>query len=87
MTRYAEAEGQNSWSGGRRIMPMSYDEAKKWAEENLDADEYESIFGAIDESGAKMTVTLSIDSGKWESAKREAAKRGIGISEYIESLL
>ena len=87
MTRYAEAEGQNSWSGGRRIMPMSYDEAKKWAEENLDADEYESIFGAIDESGAKMTVTLSIDSGKWEAAKREAAKRGIGISEYIESLL
>lgn len=87
MTRYAEAEGQNSWSGGRRIMPMSYDEAKQWAEENLDADEYEEIFGAIDESGAKMTVTLSVDSGKWEVAKREAAKRGIGISEYIESLL
>lgn len=87
MTRYAEAEGQNSWGGGRRIMPMSYDEAKKWAEENLDADEYESIFGAIDESGAKMTVTLSIDSGKWEAAKREAAKKGCGISEYIESLL
>lgn len=87
MTRYAEAEGQNSWSGGRRIMPMSYDEARQWAEENLSADEYEEIFGAIDESGAKMTVTLSIDSGKWELAKREAAKRGIGISEYIESLL
>ena len=87
MTRYAEAEGQNSWSGGRRIMPMSYDEARQWAEENLSADEYEEIFGAIDETGAKMTVTLSVDSGKWESAKREAAKRGIGISEYIESLI
>ena len=68
-------------------MPMSYDEARQWAEENLSADEYEEIFGAIDESGAKMTVTLSVDSGKWEAAKREAAKKGIGISEYIESLL
>ena len=87
MTRYAEAEGQNSWSGGRRIMPMSYDEARKWAEEHLNADEYEEIFGAIDESGAKIVVTLSVDSGKWEAAKREAAKKGCGISEYIESLL
>lgn len=87
MTRYAEAEGQNSWSGGRRIMPMSYDEARKWAEEHLNADEYEEIFGVVDESGAKIVVTLSVDSGKWEAAKREAAKKGCGISEYIESLL
>lgn len=87
MTRYAEPEGQNSWSGGSRIMPMSYQEAQKWAEEHLDADDYEEIFGVIDESEEKVTVTLSVNSAKWEMAKREAAKKGIGISEYIESLL
>ena len=87
MTRYAEPEGQNSWSGGSRIMPMTYSEAQEWAEKHLDADDYEEIFGVIDESEEKVTVTLSVNSAKWEMAKREAAKRGIGISEYIESLL
>lgn len=86
-SKYAELIGQNCWSGGRKIMPMPYEDARRWAEEHLDADEYEEIFGVVDESGEKTTVTLSIDSGKWESAKREAAKKGIGISEYIESLL
>ena len=89
MTRYAEAEGQNSWTGGRRIMPMSYDEAREWAEEHLTADEYEAIFGEIveDADAAKQTVSISVSPAKWEQAKREAARRGIGISEYIESLL
>ena len=87
MTRYAEPEGQNSWSGGSRIMPMTYSEAQEWAEKHLDADDYEEIFGVIDESTEKQTVTLSINATKWEMAKREAAKRGIGISEYIESLI
>lgn len=86
-SKYAEVIRQNCWSGGRKILPMSYENAREWAEKHLDADEYEEIFGVVDESGAKMTVTLSVDSGKWESAKREAAKMGIGISEYIESLL
>jgi hypothetical protein len=28
-----------------------------------------------------------VSPAKWEAAKREAAKRGVGISEYIETLL
>lgn len=86
-TRYAEPEGQNSWTGGSRIMPMTYAEAQKWAEEYLDADKYEEIFGAIDETDDKVQVTICVNSAKWETAKREAQKRGVGISEYIESLL
>ena len=88
-TKYAEAEGQNSWTGGRRIMPMTYDEAREWAEEHLTADEYEAIFGEIveDDGAGKQVVSISVSPAKWEQAKREAAKRGIGISEYIESLI
>lgn len=86
-TRYAVPEGQNSWSGGERIMPMSYSEAQAWAEEHLEADAYEAIFGVIEETEDKITVSIFVNSAKWESAKREAQKRGIGVSEYIESLL
>lgn len=88
-TKYAEAEGQNSWTGGRRIMPMTYDEARAWAEEHLTADEYEAIFGEIVEAedAAKQVVSISVSPAKWEQAKRKAAQMGVGISEYIESLL
>ncbi len=89
MTKYAEAEGQNSWSGGSRIMPMAYEEAKAWAEEHLEAEEYEQIFGEIieDEDAEKQTVTISVNPAKWEMAKRAAAMKGISVSEYIESLI
>lgn len=88
-TRYAEHVGQNEWSGGSRIMPMTYDEAKVWAEKHLEANEYEEIFGEIveDDGSGKQVVSISVSPATWEKAKREAAKKGIGISEYIESLI
>lgn len=88
-TRYAVPEGQNSWSGGERIMPMTYNEAREWAEKHLEADDYEAIFGEVveDEDATKQTVSISVNPAKWENAKRKAAQLGMGISEYIESLL
>lgn len=87
MTKYAEPEGTNGWTGGCRIMPMTYTEAKDWAEEHLTADEYESIFGVVEDADGKQVVSISVNSAKWENAKRAAARAGMGISEYIESLI
>lgn len=85
-TRYAELVDTNTWSGGGKIIPMNYEDARKWAEENLTADEYEAAFGAVDEGEAgKQVVSISINAAKWENARREAARLGISISEYIES--
>jgi hypothetical protein len=47
MTKYAVAEGSNSWRGGSRIMPLSFHEAREWAEEHLSGEEYEAIFGKV----------------------------------------
>lgn len=44
-TRYAMPYGQSGWTGGERIMPMTYDQARQWAEDHLDADEYVAVFG------------------------------------------
>ena len=49
MSKYSVSCGQNSWSGGAEIIPMTESEAKKWAEEHLGADEYEEIFGEVEE--------------------------------------
>lgn len=47
-SRYAVRCG-SGWSGGERITPFTLDEAKVWAEKHLDAEEYEEIFGEVEE--------------------------------------
>jgi hypothetical protein len=87
MTNYAEATGTNSWSGGERIMPLSFAEAREWAEKHLDGDEYEAIFGEVTEDGSKLQVCYSLSAAAVEIIKRRAAEAGISASAYIESLL
>ncbi len=89
MTSYAVAAGTNSWTGGSRIMPMTYDEAKEWAEKRLAAEEFETIFGEVSEGEdtGKKVVSIHVTVSKWEQAKRKAAQNGMSISEYVESRL
>lgn len=87
MTKYAKACGQNSWTGGERILPMSYEEARTWSEEHLEVDEYESIFGEVEEDESRKTVTLSLSATVIEKLKREASKSGKTQSQIIEELV
>lgn len=49
MSKYSQSCGNNCTSGGESIIPLSENGAKKWAEKYLDADEYETIFGEVEE--------------------------------------
>lgn len=51
MSKYAEASSNSNWTGGSIIQSMSLSAAKEWAEKNLTGDEYEDIFGEIEEDG------------------------------------
>lgn len=86
-SKYAEAVGLNEWTGGERIMPLSLEEAQKWAEDHLDGDEYEEIFGAVEEDVSKRTVTFSLTEKTIEKIARMAAEKNISKSEVIERLL
>lgn len=48
-TKYAEVVEMNVWSGREKILPFSYEETCNWVEEFLPANEYESIFGYIED--------------------------------------
>lgn len=48
-TKYAIQTDMNSWAGGVKIVPLSENDAKAWAEKNLTVDEYESLFGEVEE--------------------------------------
>lgn len=87
MSRYAEAVGTNSWSGGERIMPLTVEEAQKWAEKHLTADEYESIFGAVEEMPDKRLATYSLTEGTIEKITRLATTWKCTKSEVIDRLV
>lgn len=71
-------------SGGEQIIPLTIESAQKWAEEYLDADEYEKIFGEIaEEESGKRTVTFSLSEGVIELIKRAAADKRMTMSEYV----
>ncbi|MDD6445059.1 MAG: hypothetical protein PUF81_04360 [Lachnospiraceae bacterium] len=48
MSIYAESYGDTT-CGGEKIIPLTEDEAKEWAENHLDGDTYEDIFGPVEE--------------------------------------
>ena len=86
-SRYAVSAGQNAWSGGAKIIPLTWEAAREWAEEHLDAEEYEEIFGAVAEDDSRTVVTMSLSVGTLEKAKRAAAQAGMSLSAYVESLI
>ena len=87
MSKYAETVGQNQWSGGAKLIPLTVEAAKKWAEEHLDGEEYEKIFGVVEETAVKRTVTFSLPEKAVELIARRAAEEGCSKSEVIERLL
>ena len=84
MSKYAQTISSNEWSGGEKIIPLSAQNAMKWAEEHLEADEYERIFGEVTEDESKKVVTYSLPASTIEKVKRIAAEQGISLSEVIE---
>lgn len=86
-TRYAKESGINNWRPGSRIMPLSVDEAKAWAESHLSGDEYEKIFGEIEESTERKTVSFSLSESVVEQITRLAAENQISKSDVIEMLI
>lgn len=47
---YAVGKGNGWWGSGKEIIPMEESEARAWAEEYLDADEFVREFGGVEEA-------------------------------------
>ena len=86
-SKYSVQIGVNQSSGSTKIFPLAYDDACKWAEENLDGDEYIAEFGAIAEDGTNARLALYLPTSVIERAKRKAAQDGTTLSAYVESLI
>ena len=49
LTKYRCQVDGNMWGYGSEIIPLSIDEAKAWVEEHMSGNDYEDIFGEVDE--------------------------------------
>ena len=87
LSEYRENVSLNEWSGGEAIKPLSYQEAQQWAENHLDGDEYESIFGEIDESMESVSVGFVIPKAAAELLRRESEKTGKSKSQLVADLI
>ena len=83
-SEYAVSEGNEWYSGGEKIMPMTPGEAQKWAEKYLDADEYMEEFGEVSEGEGRTVLSISIDTAVAERIRRLAAENGTSVSATIE---
>lgn len=88
MTKYAVSTGQNQWSGGAKIIPLTPSSARKWAEEHLEADDYEAIFGIPDEDSAeRVTLCIQVPPDLDARLRAAASERGISLSAHINNIL
>lgn len=84
---YAQPDGDRSVSSGHEIILLSDKEAREWAEEHLNGDKYEEIFGIVEDDESQATITISISANAMERGQRAANKRGISLPALIEALL
>lgn len=86
-TKYAVRVDYSTVTGGEDIFPLTYDEARSWAEEHMDADEYLSEFEIAedDEGTERLNLTLpTVIKAKFDA---ERAKTGKSYAELIAQWL
>ena len=86
-TKYSQRVDQNCWSGGEDIFPVSAENARSWAEEHLDADDYEKIFGPVSEDEEDILITFKASAAQDRKLADVAAERGTSKSELLRSMI
>ena len=87
MTKYAKSIGQNQWSGGKKIIPLEMEPARKWVEEYLTADDYERIFGLPDEDAEPVLLSMQLPAIIAAKARQRAIEDGVTLTAIVERAL
>ena len=89
-SRWSRQVGQNEWSGGEGIEPLTPDEAAEWLEKNELTEELEKEFGPAPEAEAaveKKKATHYFEPELLKKLKIEAAETGISATEILNDML
>lgn len=82
---YADRRGDR-WGSGEAIRPLSVEDARRWAEEHLSANEYEDAFGPAPDGEAVM-VAARVSTAARAALDREVERTGRTAASIIDELL
>lgn len=64
------------------ITPLTYDEAREWAERHLGTEEYEAEFGTPDDDETAV-LSLTVPATTYRAIKSEASRRGCSMRDVV----
>lgn len=85
-SQYAERCGDRVYEG-EEIRPLTYEEAEKWAEDHLDADTVDQIFGIPDEDQGTEPFTFWIRSADMAKLRKFSAVRQQSVADSINQAI
>ena len=83
MSKYSECLSEDEWGYGHEIKPLSLEEAQEWVEKYLGADEYEALFGKVEED--KVQVSTWIEEGIKGEIDKLREEQGYTIADIIKA--
>lgn len=84
-SKYAHRAVTGGYDGGEKIIPLTFEEARRWVEQTQSTEKYDEIFGEIaDESEEKVMLTVYIQESTRAKLRRYAEKNGVTMSQVIE---
>lgn len=85
-SKYAE-RSYGSWIGGSSIEPLSYEDAREWAEKHMEADDYVKWFALSDDTDTKSTITLRLSQASIDKLRMAASSKDVIASDIVEDLI
>lgn len=76
------------WGPGEDIIPMTYEQAREWAEKSLDADEYEAEFGPTSEDGGDdVVLSVRVSTYTREVLRRLSKQTGRSQGDILDEIV
>lgn len=87
-SRYAQRIEDNNYEGGSAIIPLSYEAARKWAEDHMPVEIYEAEFGEVSEGAEGVRqITARVSEAAAEKLRRMSSATGDTQSAILERLI
>lgn len=85
---YSMRVDRSTWSGGKKIIPLTEEEAREWTEKHLSAEKYEQLFTLTrEEAEDKKVVGFSLSGETIAELTRLALQRDVSKSQLIADLI
>lgn len=85
MSKYADSYGDMR-GPGKKIIPLTFEEAREWAEKKLEAEEYEKEFGTPEEEGTSV-VFARVSNVLADKIEKEKAETGTSQQDIVAAAL